>query len=678
MRWHGLFIPTKVIQSVDILGNMALALPTSSCALSMSDTDHPPPSEPTPRLVWSEVRHTKDANLKPRITAIFQYCRDVCFPQVVEWENRKEAASKQEKKDMGARKDYILQTIYPKIDEAFFISGPDGFKIEDFQKWLVEAIKNFVRVAKSNDGVLSSAKPVASETAALVPTSAKPAKQPAMRRKSAKDVLAAEKKVEVSMLSKKKLEGLERKKKDGLELTMHNQAVDELWNQCTDEQREELETKAAELNADMKKPPTEADLIRNQDNVGERIHDSLRRLAGFGPKQAGDIVYFVRYAFIRPDESFRSMKISVVPNPTAAKRFPDTNEEAGDEFRRWAQAQLRPGKSEDDKLETPDDKLETPLKSSEVQDANTPSRDQAPPPTSTTDQVVVPVLEKDLGEGDKLEKEFDFSPATVKVVAAQTGTSVASFVESFFGQRPAPPANSSIFGQHPAPPANSSIFGLQLPAPPPPVNLSAIENLTALPPHTDASVMDELPAPLLPINTNTGTPPAPPAPPSGTTTSVVDKVPTPAPPANSSAETPTPPPRTNISVVNELPAPPLPINTSEPTPPTPQQPAARRGRPAKGTATAKPAKAKAPAANSAAKKRKTPDTAAEAQPAAKKSKPQTEGPTRGLSTRSKAPLPSSSAREPQEGRQIGRHFYFKGASLPKGYSWDDAYTVEYA
>ncbi|KAJ7433486.1 hypothetical protein B0H11DRAFT_2121571 [Mycena galericulata] len=642
----------------------------------MSDTDHPPPSEPTPHLVWSEVRHTKDANLKPRITAIFQYCRDVCFPQ-------------QEKKDMGARKDYILQTIYPKVDEAFFISGPDGFKIEDFQKAHASYLHHFIGCTNPPHKL----RVLASETAALVPTSTKPAKQPSMRRKSAKDILAAEKKVEVSMLSKKKLEGLERKKKDGLELTMHNQAVNELWNQCTDEQREELETKAVELNTDMKKPPTEADLMAASDNVGERIHDSLRHLAGFGPKQAGDIVYFVRYAFIRPDESFRSMKISVVPNPTAAKRFPDTNEEAGDEFRCWAQAQLRPGKSEDDMPETP-------LKISEVQDANTLSIVQVPTLTSTTDQVAVPILEKDLGEGDKPEKEFDFSPAMVKVVAAQTETPVPSTVQSFleqrptppanssiFGQRPAPPANSSIFGQHPAPPANSSIFGLQLPAPPPPINLSAIENPTALPPHTDTSVMDGLPAPLLPINTDMGTPPAPPAPPPGTTTSVVDKVPAPALPANSFAEPPTPPPRTNIllefiaslglfqhiSVVNELPAPTPPINRSEPTPSTPQQPAVRRGRPAKGAATAK-----APAANSAAKKRKTPDTAAEAQPAAKKSKPQTEGPTRGLSTRSKAPLPSSSAREPQEGRQIGWHFYFKGASLPKGYSWDDAYTVEYA
>jgi hypothetical protein len=106
----------------------------------MSDNSPPDTSDSSPpdtsvddgvRHTWSFVRANKknrqDPELAKRSDEITKYLRDVCYPKIAQWE-----ASKGDK-DKRTRKDFIEQTIYPDVDGKFDISGPNGFKIQDFQ-----------------------------------------------------------------------------------------------------------------------------------------------------------------------------------------------------------------------------------------------------------------------------------------------------------------------------------------------------------------------------------------------------------------------------------------------------------------------------------------------------------------------------------------------------------------
>lgn len=87
-----------------------------------SSQPSPPPTE---RYEYSRIKEYNDPALKARGKAIFEFIKSDCVSRVLEWEANKT--------DQMERKTWILENIYPMVDEKFSISGEGGFKVGDFQ-----------------------------------------------------------------------------------------------------------------------------------------------------------------------------------------------------------------------------------------------------------------------------------------------------------------------------------------------------------------------------------------------------------------------------------------------------------------------------------------------------------------------------------------------------------------
>ncbi|KAJ7922747.1 hypothetical protein B0H13DRAFT_2317219 [Mycena leptocephala] len=330
------------------------ATPLQAATFFMSDNSPPHTSDSSPpdtsdssppdmsiddgvRHIWSFVRANKknrqDPELAKRSDEITKYLCDVCYPQIAQWE-----ASKGDK-DKRTRKDYIEQMIYPDIDEKFDISGPNGFKIQDFQDTIVQSFKNWIRVER-NKGQLPDPAPAvhdADEPAVLVHSG--PA--PRVRRKTAKDMFRKENKDEISRVAKAENKGAKREVHDGLELTTFGRLLEERWAACSETEKERLEEKARAHNEGLK-ITTEETLAKNQEYLNNHVYDALRRLIGFGPKQAGKCCFFVRTVCVQPDGTIKFRRISIYEGKTKGDFKPVDDGEVT-AFKDWATSKLSNG-----------------------------------------------------------------------------------------------------------------------------------------------------------------------------------------------------------------------------------------------------------------------------------------------------------------------------------------------
>ncbi|KAJ7933458.1 hypothetical protein B0H13DRAFT_1856232 [Mycena leptocephala] len=191
----------------------------------MPDNSPPDTSDSSPpdtsvddgvRHTWSFVRANKKNRQDPELAKcsdeITKYLRDVCYPKIAQWE-----ASKGDK-DKRTRKDYIEQTIYPDIDEKFDISGPNGFKIQDFQD-------KETRVSYRIQLQLCT-----TPTSLLYSSTVGP---PRVCRKTAKDMFRKENKEEISRDAKAENKGATREFRDALELTTFGHLLEErVWSEA--------------------------------------------------------------------------------------------------------------------------------------------------------------------------------------------------------------------------------------------------------------------------------------------------------------------------------------------------------------------------------------------------------------------------------------------------------------
>ncbi|KAJ7867174.1 hypothetical protein B0H13DRAFT_2352054 [Mycena leptocephala] len=312
----------------------------------MSDNSPPDTSDPSPpdtsvndgvRHTWSFVRANKknrqDPELAKRSDEITKYLREVCYPKIAQGE-----ASKGDK-DKRTRKDFIEQTIYPDVDGKFDISGPNGFKIQDFQDTIVQSFKNWIRVER-NKGQLPDPAPAvhdADEPAVLVHSG--PA--PRVRRKTGKDMFRKENKEEISRDAKAENKGATREFRDALELTTFGRLLEERWAACGETEKERLEEKARAHNEGLK-VTTEETLAKNQEYLNNHVYDALRRLIGFGPKQAGKCCFFVRTACVQPDGTIKFRRVSIYEGKTKGDFKPlDDGEVIA--FKDWATSKLSTG-----------------------------------------------------------------------------------------------------------------------------------------------------------------------------------------------------------------------------------------------------------------------------------------------------------------------------------------------
>ncbi|KAJ6499880.1 hypothetical protein DFH09DRAFT_1336280 [Mycena vulgaris] len=606
-------------------------LPSPTPPDDMADAGRPAYNE-------SKILADKSSPWKKLAISIFEDIKHVQFPALYEWENNKEepvdAAGKTKRN--AERKTYILDVIWPALDTKFAISGPDGFKVGDFHISLVKTMNNMMRVAREK-GV---------EHRAVVP-----ARQP--RKKNAKDIFKAEHSATINAAAKATLEGKERKPRDGLALSAFNHIAEEMYENQDADAKAALAAKAAAVNAELKKDPTEEDIAKNQEDLPEMIQKVLRRLMGVGPQQAGDVCFFVRYAYNPPGNAPVVFKRLTVLKPRDARRYTDADMEDGAVFKAWARDILSPN-------EAPEFVPQIPV---------------APEPEQ-------PIEPSSSAEGEKTPP-MDFSPELVKAAAlAATGgtggnpTAAPSAPGETLAANgaPAPPAN----GAPPAPPANGA------PPPPPPNGGPAPAAANSAPPPPPANGTPPPPPP-------NGAPPPPP-PNGGPAPAAANSAP-PPPPANGAPPPPPPNGGPAPAAANSAPPPP-PANGAPPPPPNgapppappnggPAPPAAnggppparKVGRPKKAPGTANDDEGSAP---KKAKKTTPIKRKAVEAPAGSAAKKQKQAPTpapvaSGRASRSRA-APKSPPPSPQPGRMIKGYFYpVDGPPLPTGFSWDDDY-----
>ncbi|KAJ7901523.1 hypothetical protein B0H13DRAFT_1882945 [Mycena leptocephala] len=592
----------------------------------MSDNSPPDTSDPSPpdtsvndgvRHTWSFVRANKknrqDPELAKRSDEITKYLRDVCYPKIAQWE-----ASKGDK-DKRTRKDYIEQTIYPDVDGKFDISGPNGFKIQDFQDTIVQSFKNWIRVER-NKGQLPDPAPAvhdADEPAVLVHSG--PA--PRVRRKTGKDMFRKENKEEISRDAKAENKGATREFRDALELTTFSRLLEERWAACGETEKERLEEKARAHNEGLK-VTTEETLAKNQEYLNNHVYDALRRLIGFGPKQAGKCCFFVRTACVQPDGTIKFRRVSIYEGKTKGDFKPlDDGEVIA--FKDWATSKLSKPLALDTEL-----KLTAPPAA-------------APTHTKTADE--------------NEENTEDFSPGLVKAVASTAAEANA--------------ASSSVTPPSAPPPLDAQAASGDLREVSMDIDILLGDDPLSLPPGSIVMDDDELwidggeggiapPMPPTPPVAGQGglAPPPPPTPPVTGAEGGLAPSPPPTPPVTgegglappppptppvTGAEgglAPSPPPTPPVTgeggpVSSDAPVLPLAAARKRGRPPravppavavdnedTPSAPAPKkRGRPPKkASGAAEKGKAPVKKASGAAAKRKAPDTGADAAPTANK------------------------------------------------------------
>ncbi|KAJ7835482.1 hypothetical protein B0H13DRAFT_2369297 [Mycena leptocephala] len=633
------------------------ATPLQAATFFMSDNSPPHTSDSSPPDTSdSSPPDTSvddgDPELAKRSDEITKYLRDVCYPQIAQWE-----ASKGDK-DKRTRKDYIEQTIYPDIDEKFDISGPNGFKIQDFQDTIVQSFKNWIRVGRNKGQLPDPARAVHDTDEPAVLVHSGPA--PRICRKTAKDMFRKENKEEIGRVAKAENKGARREVRDGLELTMFGRLLEERWAACSETEKERLEEKARAHNEGLK-TTTEETLAKNQEYLNNHVYDALQRLIGFGPKQAGKCCFFVRTACVQPDGTIKFRRVLIYEGKTKADFKPlDDGEVIA--FKDWATSKLSTGGDLPEMSLDMDDLLMLPPE--EPLALDTELKVTAPPAAAHAHA-------KTADENE--ENTEDFSPGLVKAVASTAAEANAASSSSTPPNAPsAPPLDAQapsgdlreasmdiniLFGDDDLlslPPGSIVLDndelgidggegGLTPPMPPTPP-ITGEGGLTLPPPPTPPVTGAEgglapSPPPTPPVTGKGGlAPPPPPTPPVTGAEGGLAPSPPPTPPGTGEGGLAPPPPPTPVTdeggpVSSDAPVLPPAAARKRGRPPravppavavdnedTPCAPAPKkRGRPPK-KASGAVEKGKAPAkkASGAAAKRKAPDTGADAAPMANK------------------------------------------------------------
>ncbi|KAJ6535040.1 hypothetical protein B0H19DRAFT_1271700 [Mycena capillaripes] len=416
----------------------------------MSESSSPQPSSPQPepeleRIVYSQISKSSHPGLYARKKKIFEYIKTVCMPLLFTWEATKSNAATEKL----ARKDWILQTVYPMVDEKFDISGPDGFKIADFTQSLVKQMNNQFREMSKSATQLGAPVPSAATEVNRPPLTVKVTELPRQRKKTALDVFKKEHKIGIRTALATKEEGQkggdeegekasavgdeegdgdgdekrdgeggeggdgeDGKKGKGKSLARWNAVAAKLFEACNADTKAELEGKAADLNAELSQDLTESSLTENQDNLGNWLHTQLTRKIGHGPKQAGDVVFFLRYSMLRADGSLKHMRLSVNKTSNTKTRFED-EEEQGALYKGWAKDSLAPETAAE--VQVPINPVLTAVPAPQTTTAAPASSPAAVPAAVPVLQTSTSAPASNPATIDKPTE--DFSPALVKALA---------------------------------------------------------------------------------------------------------------------------------------------------------------------------------------------------------------------------------------------------------------------
>ncbi|KAJ7710938.1 hypothetical protein B0H17DRAFT_1173664 [Mycena rosella] len=264
--------------------------PTASPAPDTSVNDD------TERPCYNISKKLKNKSDPRRIlaVAIFKDIQQVHAPAVFQWEQDPTPVT---------RKEYVMSVIWPALDFKFAISGPDGFKVADFQMEL------------KKHGLPD---PIVDDTR--------------KRTKNPRDIFVAEKHLEITKAAEPLLEGKDRTHNDGLGLKAFQETATKMFDSLDAKELAALGERAAKVNEDV----PDDDIETNQSELSVVVQKALRKTMGDGPGKAGDVCFFVRYAFKRPSDGAVVYKRISVLKPSDKRRFANAQDEEGPEFKAWA------------------------------------------------------------------------------------------------------------------------------------------------------------------------------------------------------------------------------------------------------------------------------------------------------------------------------------------------------